>query len=198
MNREDQVVALFKEGDPAPKGIASEAFRPVLPAHRERASVSRSATNWKPPLIGLAVASILVATGLVLFSQPQLDESAVSPGLNASSIVGAFFSDGNWVLEVGSDGTLRNGTNRDRSPLHESQVISSGTFSIEGDTLTFVSDGSGICDAGTIATMRVERRPWGELTLSDVADDNQCWIDFSRAFVVADRFAGTWRPISGP
>lgn len=202
MTGEDRVVALFKEGDPAPPGWDPSEAPPPSGFLVASPAATRAAKDRMPrgvPRGGLALAAVAAVVvlagmvGLLWLGRTAVEPSA--PNISPEVISGVFFSDGNWILEIGVDGTMRNGTSPERRPLRSEEVISSGTYTLEGDLLTFTSDGEGICPVGTTATMRVGRPPWSELTITEVDDDNQCWLDFAGAFVVRERFGGTWRPI---
>lgn len=206
MSKEDFVVALFKEGNPAPTTPQSTMDvaaleEPLLPDDSGSHGVGR-ATPRRSSLTGrvgvvAALVVVLSLVGLGALLEPDLREMELAvPSPSPESISGVYFSHSNWILEIGLDGTMRSGTNPDRRPLVDQDLISSGTYTLDGDILTFTSDGEGICPAGTKATMRVSRIPWGELSVTEVSDDNECWVAFSGAFIVSDRFRGTWRPVS--
>lgn len=185
--------------------------RETRPARRQRRVVAVTAAALT--VVGIVVIGILASSGgdqspdVVNPTPPTVvtqttAEAVVTPTeVTPETILGLWGRVPAGVMEIRADGFVRIVAvgNQDLELsdelLDQAGSHTSGSWDLEGDTLTFTSDGTGtLCDAGATATMTLSFQGT-HLVISDVVDDPCGSPGIFNGF---GRFPGNWLYVGDP
>lgn len=144
-----------------------------------------NSNETEAPVATQPVAPPEVVGSTMAENEPTDDPVAVSE----ETIVGEWETsggDGGGFLIINPDGTLQRGQGTDG----EGGLFASGTWTLEGDVLTFTADGTApLCEAGEIATMTLSFSSDERLKIAGA--DDPCWSPLQPSLGYA-RFGHTW------
>lgn len=112
--------------------------------------------------------------------------------VSVETIVGKWVTsagDGGMALTINADGTLQNEAGAGDGEGGDGGLWAAGTWTLEGDVLTFTADGSAMCQAGDVATMTLSLTSNGSLNIGAAFDP--CWKTVQSALGFT-RFGHTW------